>query len=233
MKTINKTNDKIVFSSDMNETIANAIRRYIYRIPVVAVDEVEIIKNDSPLYDETIAHRVGLIPLRAKKQSGEMKMKTKKAGMVHSKELTGDAEVVHGEIPITLLNEGQQIELKAVLNVGKGIDHSKYNPGFMFFRNVFEIIMDSDLKEKVLKACPNAEIKEKGNKIIVIDNKEKEVGDACEGLAEKEGKPIEAEKKEELIITLESFGQLKTEDIFKKSVENLKKDLAEVSKKLK
>jgi DNA-directed RNA polymerase subunit D len=43
----------------------NAIRRIILtECPVMALTEIIILKNDSPLYDEIIAHRLGLIPLK-------------------------------------------------------------------------------------------------------------------------------------------------------------------------
>ena len=67
MKKIEKSENQIVFSAEMEETLANSIRRYINHIPTLAIDEVEISKNDSALYDETIAHRIGLIPIKSGK----------------------------------------------------------------------------------------------------------------------------------------------------------------------
>ena len=59
----NKRNLKFVVSG-ISVEMANAIRRIIIsEIPVMAVDEVIILKNDSPLYDEIIAHRLSMIPL--------------------------------------------------------------------------------------------------------------------------------------------------------------------------
>ena len=89
-----------------------------------------------------------------------------------------------------------------------------------------------DLNE-IKKACPNNEIKEKGDKIIVMDNRVKEVCDLCEGIAEKNKKTADVKIGDELIITIESFGQIETKEIFKKSIEALKKDLQDFSKKIK
>jgi DNA-directed RNA polymerase subunit D len=68
MENISKSDGKYVFKAKIDESLINSIRRYVGQIQIAAIDEVEISKNDSPLYDETIAHRMGLIPL---KQNGK------------------------------------------------------------------------------------------------------------------------------------------------------------------
>lgn len=233
MEKINQTGSKIVFKAEVEESLANAVRRYVHQIPVVAVDEVEISKNDSPLYDETIAHRIGLIPLKQNKKEGTMKLKANKEGFVYSGEFEGDAKVVYDRIPITLLSKGQEIEIVAKTKAGKGADHSKYLPGLFVYRNVFEIILDKEVAEKISKIMPNVEIKIKGNKAVIMDDKEREVYDVCDGLSEKEGKEIEVKPTKELVFSVESFGQMNPEDIFVKAIEALKKDLEDFSKKLK
>ena len=45
---------------DIDESLANAIRRSITEIPVLAIDEVEIYKNDSALYDEMLGLRLAV-----------------------------------------------------------------------------------------------------------------------------------------------------------------------------
>jgi DNA-directed RNA polymerase subunit D len=230
MEKINETESKIVFKTVMDESLANAIRRYVYHIPVVAVDEVEISRNDSPLYDETIAHRVGLIPLKQTKKESTMKLKSNKEGFVYSGEFEGDAKVIYGKIPITLLNKGQEIEMVAKTRAGTGSEHSKFVPGLFVYRNVFEITLDKDVAEKIRQIVPNVEINTKGNKAIIVDDKEREVTDVCEGLSEKEGKDIEVKQKDELVFTIESFGQIDSKNIFNKAVEALKKDLEDFAK---
>lgn len=237
MKKIEKTGNQIIFTSEIGETIANSIRRYINHIPVLAVDEVEISKNDSALYDETVAHRIGLIPLKMEgaviKKPKKLKLDVKKEGIVYSKELKGSPAVVYKNIPITLLNNNQELKLAATVRAGKGSEHSKFSPGLMFYRNAAKIIIDKEFYEEIRMVCPGAEIMEKGNKIIITDNKKREIRDVCEGIANKNKKKAEINPISELIITVESFGQMSAESIFKKSIETLKKDLTSVAKEIK
>ncbi len=234
MKLIEKSKDNLVFSAEMNESIANAIRRYVSQIPVIAVDELEISRNDSPLYDETIAHRVGLIPLSMKDaksaEKGKLKLNVKREGTVYSGDLKGHPEPVYKNIPITTINKGQELQFTASVRFGRGAEHAKFSPGLMFYRNSAEITMDKEFLEEVRKVLPDTEIKEKGNKITILDNKKKEVTDVCEGIVNRKKKKADIVSGKELIISIESFGQLDAKDIFNESVDALRKDLASVAK---
>ncbi|MCK4647381.1 DNA-directed RNA polymerase subunit D [Candidatus Pacearchaeota archaeon] len=238
MEIINQKDNKLIFKAKIDESLANAIRRYVGEIPVLAVEEVEISKNDSPLYDETISHRIGLIPIKTDKEINEkteakLKLSVKREGEVYSGELKGDVEGVYDKIPITILTKNQELELTANVRAGKGDEHARFSPGLIFYRGVAEIIMDKEFRGEIQKVCLDNEIKEKGDKIIVIDDKEKEVCDVCEGICERAKKKAETNYNDELIINIESFGQLDVKDIFKKSIGALRKDLNEVSKKIK
>jgi len=237
MKLIKKSGNEIVFSAEVDESLANAIRRHVNEIPILGINEVEIFKNDSALYDETIAHRIGLIPLKMEKGLNEkneisLKLVTNQEGQIYSKELKGKAKVVHENIPITILNKGQKLEILAKAKLGKGSEHSKYLPGSIFYRNVIEIKMDKKFLDEVKKICPDCEIKEKSDKIVVIDDKKRGICDVCEGICEKNGKKAEIEIKPELIISIESFGQIEPKEIFNEAIKELKKDLNEAVKKI-
>ncbi len=232
MRTIEKTKDQLVFEAEIDESLANAIRRYINQIPVLAVDELEISMNDSPLYDETIAHRVGLIPLKMEKPAvgGKLKLHVKKEGAVYSGDIRGGAEIVYKSIPITTLAKGQELEFTATLKLGKGSEHAKFSPGLMVYRKSAEISLDKELLDEIKKSVPDLEIKEKGGKITISDNRKKEIADVIEGIAQRAKKKAEITERKELIITIESFGQMDAKEIFKDSIDVLRKDLASVEK---
>ena len=238
MEIIEKNDNQIIFTADVDESLANAVRRYVNEIPVLAVEDLEIARNDSALYDETIAHRIGLLPLKTdksvkEKTTAQIKLVAKKAGMVYSGEFEGSVKQVYDKIPITLLDKDQELDIVANIRAGRGVEHSKFSPGLLFYRNIVEIIADSEFKEEIKKSCPNNEVKEKGKTVVVLDNKKKEVADICEEIARAHNKKAEIENKDGLVITIESFGQIDVKDIFPKAIEVLKEDLEDVSKKIK
>ncbi|NCN52104.1 DNA-directed RNA polymerase subunit D [archaeon] len=238
MKMIKNTNEKQVFKIKTNENVANAIRRSVGLIPTMAIDEVEISRNDSPLYDETLAHRMGLVPIKNDKSFKEgdvlkFKLDSKKEGTVYSGDIKGDVEVVYDKIPITLLSVEQEMKIKGKTKMGIGRDHAKFSPGTIFFRDVTEITMDKEFEKDISSKFPQNEIKAKASKIVVKDDQEKTLLDFCEGLAQKNKKKIEVEETGEMLFTVESFGQIKAEDVFKKAIDILKKEVKQIPKELK
>jgi DNA-directed RNA polymerase subunit D len=139
-----KKNQKISFIADMPLSLANAIRRSTLEIPVLAIDEVEISQNDSALYDEILAHRLGLVPINTDETSREGKLKLKEIGpkTVYSTDLKPDTGTEY-RLPMVILGEEQEVELVANTKFGKGVEHIKYSPGLIYYRhNLDEDILD-------------------------------------------------------------------------------------------
>src|SRR3989344_8939581 len=110
MEVIENTKEQLILRIDANEPLANALRRSLTEVPTLAIDEVEIFKNDSALYDEMIANRIGLIPLKTEKSMNsktkiDLKLSKKGPCIVCAEDLEGPAEIVHGKIPLTILGE--------------------------------------------------------------------------------------------------------------------------------
>jgi len=238
MKMIKNIDEKQVFKMKMSENIANAIRRSVGLIPTIAIDEVEISRNDSPLYDETLAHRLGLVPIKSEKSLKEgdtlkFKLESKKEGTVYSGDIKGDVEVIYEDFPLTILNGDQELKVKGKTKMGTGREHAKFSPGLLFYRDITEITMDKEFEKEISEKFPQNEIKIKGSKITFRDDQERTLLDFCEGLVQKAKKKIEVEETGEFLFTIESFGQMKAEEIFKKAVDILKKELKQIPKELK
>jgi DNA-directed RNA polymerase subunit D len=213
IKLINKSDEKIVFKTDMNISLANAIRRSINYIPTLAIDSLEISKNDSALYDEIIAHRCGLIPLKNEnlkmpkdcdcaKEEGcgkcSMKFKLSASGpcIVYSTELSPKGNVIY-KMPITILAKEQELEFVAIAKMGIGIEHAKFSPGLLYYRYSEDLENESDEAfRKVLEESKK--------------NEDKEIS-----------------------VFIESWGQIKAKDVFTESIEALNREIKEFEKQVK
>ena len=74
MKMIGKERDRISFSvKDTTPAFMNTMRRLIIdETPTMAVKTVNFVKNTSALYDEMIAHRMGLVVLKTDLEGYEL-----------------------------------------------------------------------------------------------------------------------------------------------------------------
>ncbi len=154
---------KILESSDsrikvsikgVDRVYANALRRFaISEVPCMAIDDVVVQQNSSVLYDEILAHRLGLIPLSTdlkgyvlpqdcscKTDLGCSKCRvllvlnaiaTDDVKTIYSGDLRSEDESVKpfvDNIPIVKLAPDHEIKLEAYAKLGKGRDHAKWQP---------------------------------------------------------------------------------------------------------
>ncbi len=250
-----KEQGKISFVvSEIGESMANAIRRSTAEIPILAIDEVEFYKNDSALYDEILAHRLALIPLRpkiklaerekcsckgegCKKCTVEIKLSAKGPATVYAEQLEGNIDVVYGKMPIVVLEEGQELELVAYARLGKAIEHAKFSPGLVYYRNVPNIKINKECEtcEACANACPTNAIAFENGKLVVKDVYACDLCEACVEACKKEGKEdgIVIEKTNDIIFFIESWGQIPAREIFGEAIKVLRQNLKETAKALK
>jgi DNA-directed RNA polymerase subunit D len=166
-----------------NHAYANALRRtMLAEVPAMAIEDVIIIENTSVLYDETIAHRLGLIPLKTdldayvlpedcdcKSELGCSKCRASftleieasdEPLMVYSSHLKSESDVtpVSANIPIVKLGAKQKLRLEAYARLGRGIEHAKWQPvSACAYKYQPSVTLDPDNlsnPEEVIQICP-------------------------------------------------------------------------------
>lgn len=222
---------KVIFEiSGVEFSFLNALRRVIINdVPTLAIEDVEFKKNDSGLYDEVIAHRLGLLPLKTDLSTFSLpkknvkpddlgasskvvlNLKSKDQGYVYASEITCvDSEVkpVYPETVIVKLDKNQEIDATLTAIVGTGEDHTKWTPGSVVFFHKPVLSYFSD---------------KKNNKIpeMISDGKDKvDVKKLCEfprfiDSLEKisEGFVKIKDSNEDIVFCSESWGQISPEDM--------------------
>lgn len=143
----------------------NTLRRTVMDyVPTLAIENVEIRKNSSILYDEVIAHRLGLLPIvtepgtysfRVDGESGlgsELVLTLSAKGpctvyaeMIKSKD--SKAIPTHGKTPIVKLLKDQELEFEAKAILGCGITHAKWSPGLVYYEYQADVTVDNSAQE--------------------------------------------------------------------------------------
>ncbi len=120
---------------------ANALRRICLNgVPIFAIDTVDVIENSSAMMDESIAHRLGMIPLKTElsrfNEPDSRVLLVLDSGnketseTVTSADLLSQDEVVKptsNKISIAYLAPGQKIKVEAYARLGRGTEHAKWN----------------------------------------------------------------------------------------------------------
>jgi len=153
LKILEKSTDSVKIQlQGVSLAYANAIRRIaLSEVPVMAIDEIVILENSSIIYDELLAHRLGLIPLKTDLSRyvlpkdcdcgnplGCLKCRVllvldsgakESVKEILSGELISEDEAiipVRSDIPIVKVAPGQKVKLEAYARLGTGKEHAKW-----------------------------------------------------------------------------------------------------------
>lgn len=239
------------FLNGSNEIFANTIRRLIIEeVPTLAVENLEIKENNSALYDEMLALRLGLIPIKTDLKSYrlpqnedeieeksarctlQIRLKTAKKGYVYAEDAeSSDPKCIfaYPKMPIVKLLAKQKLDVTMIAVMGQGKEHIKWAPGWAYYKKE-PIIKIGKVKDpvKLVENCPDGVFVMKNNKLELV--KEKVYESQLLEYYNQLDKEIKIEYSKNIIFTLESWGQLSCKEILTKSCEVLAEKTKEMIK---
>ena len=237
--------------------LANSIRRIMLsEVPTMAIEEVEFNKNSSALYDEMVAHRLGLVVLKTDLRSynlpdkcsckGEgcakcqlkLTLKAKGPCTVYASDIKSKDPKVVPVFPkthIAKLLKGQELELIATAILGLGKEHAKWSPGHVYYKHkpVVEIKKKTSNADDYVNVCPKGIFENNKGELKV--NKDKIIDcHLCGACTDIESSVVDVtESEDELIFVVEPWGQLTAKQIGVKAAEVFNEKLDNFTKKLK
>lgn len=252
IQVLNKTDTEIQFLlEDSNPQFANALRRImISEVPILAIDSVDFSVNDSILYNEVIAHRLGLIPLvfdpkkfhfKEEHEDGKIcslcevvfAINKKGPGMVYSKDMKSsnpDVKPLYDDIPIIELSDNQQLKLEASAYLGFGKNHARYQAANASYRYLATAKLTGKTSgQDILKACPKHALKLEGDKVSVSLE-----CDLCRECIKNLGKDVLEilEDSTKFIFNVESISGLKADVVVLEAIDALKDKMKDFEKEV-
>ncbi|MDD1776339.1 MAG: DNA-directed RNA polymerase subunit D [Candidatus Methanomethylicus sp.] len=228
-----------VIIRNVEPAFVNAIRRIVMaEIPIPAIEKVYIAENTGVLYDEIIAHRLGLVPLKGGEAlihpsecdcdgKGCSKCEsiltleveaTEDHFLVYSGRLKAEGSVFpcNNEIPIVELNQGQRLTLEAHARLGTAKEHAKWQPvsvATVKYEPIVKIDMKScDLCGLCVEECPKKILAANGKNLIVTSLWDCTLCKVCESICPKGAVNISYNANNSMLM-LESTGSMPNEEL--------------------
>nr|AOZ56038.1 DNA-directed RNA polymerase, alpha subunit/40 kD subunit [uncultured korarchaeote] len=237
---------------------ANALRRAILtEVPTLAIDEVIFFENTTAFFDEYIAHRLSLIPLKADINSLNLPSECECGGggcpkctvvldldeksdvdykVIYSSSLKStapDVQPVSQKIPIVTLMKGERLNLQAVARLGTGKDHAKWQPvSTVSYKYMPIITIDLEKCDSCgicIKYCPKHVLIEENGKIVARSQEECSLCKSCVRKCPKAAIEVKGDPSC-FIFKLESVGAIPPKQIVERALDTLVKKLEELKK---
>jgi len=232
--------------SGVSPAFANGLRRnMLSEIPIMAIDHINVYDNTSVLFDEQLALRLGLIPIKTDldsytlpkecscKGAGcpqcQLSLTLSAAGpkMVYSGDLVStDPKVgpADPKIPIIELKDHQKVVLEAIACLGFGKDHAKWQAAVACgYKNLPIItIKECDACGECIEFCPRGVLKITNNNLKVVDILGCSLCRQCETACDMGAIEVR-EDPTSFIFSLESSGSIPAPQIIIEAAKGMKK----------
>jgi DNA-directed RNA polymerase subunit D len=264
VKILQKHNNHLrFFVTGISIPVANSIRRIIMSdVPAMAIDEVVIIENSSVMYDEVLAHRLGLIPLKTdldsyvlpevcscgselgcNKCSVSFTLNAEALSSIRTvysgelKSINPDVAPASNTIPLLKLAPGQRIKLEAYAKLGIGKKHVKWQPvSVSSYKYVPEITINRRKCDNCgicVEVCPKDVLEIVQKKLEIVSEENCTLCKDCEVICPKSPSAIKIKNlKNSFIFNIESTGALPCERIVIEAINILKKKSKEFARQI-
>lgn len=256
---------------DTSPAMINTIRRTMLSdVPKMAIEDVEFhlgpiigegekeYESMTPLFDEIIAHRLGLLPIptnlkhfvprdQCKTCKGEgcpsctIIYSLNKQGpcMVYSKDLepVGGKEfkIKDENIPIVKLADGQALLIYATAVLGTGRAHAKWQAvnsmGYKYFPNIKIDAKKCDLGGACVRSCPKNILKIEGKKLLIQNIEDCTLCMSCVDVCETNCIKVWGDDSK-ILLNFETDGSLSSKELLNYVLKKLEGTFNELKKKV-
>ncbi|WGI17206.1 DNA-directed RNA polymerase subunit D [Methanonatronarchaeum sp. AMET-Sl] len=240
---------------DATPAKANSLRRaLIAEVPTLAAEDIKIYENSSVMTDEMLALRIGLTPLKTSIDEfvlpeectcGGEGCSACKTTLILGGEgpttlYSGDLKTEDGveipdkKIPLVKLYEGQEVILEAEATLGKGKEHTKWQPviacGYKGYP-IQKITEECDNCGDCVEICPRNVYEIKNNQLEITDPENCSLCSLCVEECHAEAITV-TDDTNKFIFNFETDGSLTPQEITTKSTQIIADKLQEFKETL-
>jgi DNA-directed RNA polymerase subunit D len=260
-----------ILLEDTSPSMANALRRtLLVNVPKMAIEDVEFhlgpirgeegreYESITPLFDENIAHRLGLMPIPTDLKQFVRREECKTCNgegcpsctIIYSLNKQGpctvysrDLEPVGGmeyrikdeNIPIVKLGDGQALLVYATAVLGTGKEHAKWQSvnsvGFKFYPNIEIDAKKCDLGGSCVRSCPKNILKIENKKVVVQDIENCTLCNSCIEVCEANCIKVWGDESR-ILMSFDTDGSLDPKDILDYAIKNLESTFDDMKDKI-